>query len=194
VSQWAARKKLKISAEKSQVVLFTPNNREMKVEPKIFYEGVLIPVTNQMIYLGHNLNTMHTFTPHLDYSATKGRKPVRILKAVMGADFGLSKEDGLLTFKTLVVPVLGFEILSSCLCALLSNIRSLPCKQSKMLPLGQSQAVMLRLQSSTCMTSVKCCLFSSISQCSAGSFSLTPGSFIILLWTSPPDPQDQGQT
>jgi hypothetical protein len=80
----------------------------MKVEPKIFYEGILIPVTNQMIYLGHNLNTMHTFMPHLDYSATKGRKPVRILKAVMGANFGLSKEDGLLTFKTLVVPVLGF--------------------------------------------------------------------------------------
>ena len=60
VSKWASKKKLKISAEKSQVILFTPNNREMKVKPQIIYEGSLIPVENKIRILGLDLDTMHT--------------------------------------------------------------------------------------------------------------------------------------
>ena len=99
---------MKISADKSQAILFTPNSREFKLKPEIYYEGSLIPVENQIKILGLNLDTMHTGTPHLNVGKTKGCAKVKILKAAQGSDFGLSKEDGLLTYKALVSPVLGF--------------------------------------------------------------------------------------
>jgi hypothetical protein len=44
ISKWAKRKRVKISAEKSQVIYLTPWNRE-KETPKILYEGAQLPIT-----------------------------------------------------------------------------------------------------------------------------------------------------
>ena len=105
VSKWASKKKLKISAEKSQVILFTPNNREMKVKPQIIYEGSLIPVENKIRILGLDLDTMHTGASQESSAKSKASSRHCIVKAVMGADWGFTKEDGLLTFKTLISPI-----------------------------------------------------------------------------------------
>ena len=105
VSKWAKRKRLKISAEKSQVILFTPNNREVDIKPRILYEGNLIPVKNKVKILGLDLETMHTGATQEASAKSKGSGRLRIIKAVMGADWGLTKEDGLLTYKALISPV-----------------------------------------------------------------------------------------
>jgi hypothetical protein len=98
IFRWAKRKRLKISAEKSQVIYFTLWNRE-KETPKIFYKGVQIPLTKTMKSLGILFDSAHTMTPNRKASSTKGRGRVPIIKAVMGADWGFSLEDGLLTYK-----------------------------------------------------------------------------------------------
>jgi hypothetical protein len=69
---------------------------------------VLIPVTKTMKSLGILFDSPHTMTPNLKTSASKGRARVPIIKAVMGADWGFTLEDGILTYKALIAPVIGF--------------------------------------------------------------------------------------
>jgi hypothetical protein len=82
ISKWAKNKRLKISAEKSEVTYFTPWNGE-KDTPKIFYEGVQIPVEKTLKFLGTLFDGRHTFSQNLKASASKERGRVPIVKAVI---------------------------------------------------------------------------------------------------------------
>jgi hypothetical protein len=92
VERLALKKRLTISACKSQATLFTPNNRELSVKPQIYFQGSLIAAENLIKILGLNLNFLHTFTPQEKISASNGSSGHRIIKAVQGKDFGLSKK------------------------------------------------------------------------------------------------------
>jgi hypothetical protein len=96
-----------ISAGKSQVTYFTPWNRE-KADLKIFYEGVQIPVENTMKVLGVIFDIHHTFTPHVKSQSAKACKKLNIIKAVMGSNWGFTKEYGILTYKALIAPLLSY--------------------------------------------------------------------------------------
>lgn len=93
-------------------------------------------------------------TPNLKASASKGRGRVPIIKVVMGADWGFSLEDCLLTYKVLITPVIGFEA------PIFLPPRSL--LNSAVAPLQlvrhyeQSQAATQQRQSNTCTMSVRC--------------------------------------
>jgi hypothetical protein len=108
VAKWAKRKRLTISGSKSQATLFTPDNKEMYVKPQLLFEGCSIPVEKCIKILGLTMDSLHTMTPQEKIAASKGRDGHSILKAVQGSDFGLSKEDGLIAFKALVVPRQGY--------------------------------------------------------------------------------------
>jgi hypothetical protein len=108
ISAWAAHKHLSISTEKSQVTLFTPHTKEFHDQPKIFYQGTLVSVANTIKIIGQNLDTSHTGTPLEKAQATKGCSRLLILKAVMGANWGFQKEDGLVAFKAFIGPVFGY--------------------------------------------------------------------------------------
>jgi hypothetical protein len=73
--------------------------------PRIFYEGKLIRVQNHIKILELDLETMHTGATQEASAKTKSGSRLRIVKVVMGADWGFTKEDGLLTYKTLISPV-----------------------------------------------------------------------------------------
>jgi hypothetical protein len=60
-----------------------------------------------MKILGLTSDRGHTYTPHLSESGSKGCKRVPIVRAVMGPDWGFTLEDGILTYKALIRPVLG---------------------------------------------------------------------------------------
>jgi hypothetical protein len=153
IAKWTRRKRFKISAGKSQVTYFTPWNRE-KDNLQIFYQGVQIPVEGTMKVLGTDCDSLHTYLPHLKGSGSKGCKRISIVKAAMGPDWGFSLEDGLLTYKALIAPVLGYGAQSSCQLGPNYSIWSL-YNLSKKPAFGQSQAATQQLQSSTCMTSAR---------------------------------------
>jgi hypothetical protein len=71
IAAWAARKKMSISAEKSQVTFFTPHTKEFNIKPKIYYQGSLVPVTNTIKILGLTLDTSHTGTQHEKIQANR---------------------------------------------------------------------------------------------------------------------------
>jgi hypothetical protein len=105
ISKWAASKKLKISSRKFQFLFFTPNTREHRDKPEIYYEGELIPVVNIMKILGINLDTGHNGSYHEDTLATKGPGRLPIVKAVSSSKSGFSKEDGLIAYKAFIPPI-----------------------------------------------------------------------------------------
>jgi hypothetical protein len=107
VAKWAKKKRLSISASKSQATLFTPNNRELNVKPQIFFHGSQIPVENLIKILGLTMDSLHTYTLQEKNAASSGRSSHRIIKAAQGTDWGHSKKDGLMAYKALVVPHLG---------------------------------------------------------------------------------------
>jgi hypothetical protein len=108
VAKWDRKKRLTISANKSEVTLFTPNNRELNVKSQIRFQGSLIPVENLINILGLNWDSLHSFNPLEKISASNGRSGHHIIKGVQGSDFRLSNKDGLMAYKALVVPRLGY--------------------------------------------------------------------------------------
>jgi hypothetical protein len=109
ISKWAASKKLKISSGKSQVIFLTPNTREHRENPQVYYEGKLIPVVNIMKILGVNVDTDHNLFHQEDYLAVKGRGHLPIVKAVTGSKHSFTKEDALLTYKEFIPPSSAWE-------------------------------------------------------------------------------------
>jgi hypothetical protein len=109
-SKWAGRKLLKISSAKSQITLFTPDTKEFRDKPQVYYDGSMIPVENTIKILGITLDTKQTFTPHVSIARSKGSGRVSILKAVTGRIWGFQKEDLLLMFTAFITPVLGFGV------------------------------------------------------------------------------------
>jgi hypothetical protein len=95
---WAATKKLSISAAKSQVTLFTPWNKQFSYHPKVYFDGVLIPLKKTPKLLGNYLDTMHTGNNQAYTNSSKGNQRYNIMKAVSGSDWGHDKETLLLTF------------------------------------------------------------------------------------------------
>jgi hypothetical protein len=77
------------------------------VKPQIFFQGSQIPVENLIKILGLTIDSLHTYTPQEKNAASSGRSGYRVIKAAQGTDWGLSKKDGLMAYKALVVRRLG---------------------------------------------------------------------------------------
>ena len=107
ISQWAKENKLVIAPEKSSVTVFTPNTREVNMDPCVYLDGVLLPVDRRPKWLGFTITNMGSPTPHLDSAVVKGNSRLQLMKAIRGLDFG-DKETLRLTYNTLVKPVLEY--------------------------------------------------------------------------------------
>merc|ERR1712015_241947 len=108
VSAWAARKQLKIAPSKSFVLLLTPDRHQSRYAPKVFYEGVQIPLNKTPKILGVHLDTHLTFGPHAVAVAAKASKSLRIVRATAGASWGHQKEVVLATARAFVAPLLNY--------------------------------------------------------------------------------------
>jgi hypothetical protein len=168
VSKCSKRKQLTISAKKFQVAFFTPWSRE-NTFPPIFYEGKPIPVTQAIKILGLTFYWLHTFTPHVNEAKSKGCSRIPIIKAVMGPNWSFTMEDGILTYKALIMPVFGHG--AAAWHPTRSSLKhpvdaSIKCKT---LAFVQSRAAIWQPPSNTFMMSAGCCRFVSSKTCRAAS-------------------------
>ena len=58
--------------------------------------------------LGIHFNAMHTFTSHINKTATKAKKKLNVLKALAGTDWGQDKQTLVNTYKSIIRPVLEY--------------------------------------------------------------------------------------
>ena len=108
ISLWAHCKHLRISPEKSQVTLFTSDTHQSKYQPQVYYEGALIPLEKNPKILGVILDTHHTFSPHIKNIVAKASSRLNILKALTGTSWGQKKEIILMTYKSIIAPVMHY--------------------------------------------------------------------------------------
>ena len=106
--QFLDARALEVSTPKCSVTLFTPWTKQHKTHPKILLNGLALELKKTPKVLGVIFDTAFTFSPHCKAVATKGRSRLNILKALAGTTWGQSKETLIMTFQTLIRPVLEY--------------------------------------------------------------------------------------
>ena len=109
ISDWASLNGLSIAPNKSSVTLFTPDKRhESNLVPNVQINSTPIPLNKSPTFLGVTFDTHFTFSPHISSISSKVSSRIRILKALAGTSWGHQKETLLLTFKTLIRPIITY--------------------------------------------------------------------------------------
>jgi hypothetical protein len=88
VSEWAIKNKLSVAPSKSTVTVFTPWNREVNFDPKVEFEGTILPVVKYLKALGIMLRNMFAMSSQSSYIEPKLNSHLQLLKATSGQDWG----------------------------------------------------------------------------------------------------------
>ena len=108
--EFLKERELLVSAEKSTVTLFTPNNKEVQTHPQIFVDGTLVKLEREPKLLGVTFDSMHTFSKHAKITAAKGKKKINILKSLAGSSWGQDKNTMITTYKTICRSTLEYAV------------------------------------------------------------------------------------
>ena len=101
ISNWASRKRMILSPEKSSVTLFTTDTHQYSYHPQVFLDGKLLPLVKYPKILGLTLDPQLTFNKHADGVVAKLGSRLKIHKAMAGTDWGHSVEDITITYKSI---------------------------------------------------------------------------------------------
>jgi hypothetical protein len=108
IEVWADSKHLVIALEKSSITLFSPDPHQANHHPQVFYKGAVIPLNKTPKYLGLICDGRIYFSHHASDLKSRLSRRHQILKAFSGTSFGQSKETLLLTYKTLMQPLIDY--------------------------------------------------------------------------------------
>jgi hypothetical protein len=108
ITDWARDKKLSIAPAKSQVMLFTPWNKQYSTHLDVSIDDVDMPQCKTPKILGVTFNPMLCFHKHIQAIATKASQRLNSLKSVCSTIWGHDKETFLITYKALVELVFSY--------------------------------------------------------------------------------------
>ena len=83
---------MKISIEKTEVALFSLNNKDSNVQPEVFINGSLLKVNKTPKFIGVTFDRSLTFATHLKEVNAKALKRSNIPKALSGKDWGCNDD------------------------------------------------------------------------------------------------------
>ena len=102
VSSWAAERGMILSAPKSTVTLFTPDNHQHQEHPIVTLGGVALPLDRTPRILGVVFDTGFRFKYHIENLVTRAAPRINVLKALTGTSWGQQKETIEITYKSLI--------------------------------------------------------------------------------------------
>ena len=88
VVDYLEERSLQVSPEKSTITLFTPDTNQAKYKPVVHIKRKPVKLDTDPKVLGIHFNTMHTFTSHINKTATKAKKKLNVLKALAAGLIG----------------------------------------------------------------------------------------------------------
>jgi hypothetical protein len=109
LAKWAKDKKVTIAPNKSDIILFTPDQKQYHTHPQVFLDGVLIPLDQKLKWLGVYHDPKINFGNHNSASCVKSNSRVTVM-ALAGTDYGHDMETLLLTYKALIRPTFTFGL------------------------------------------------------------------------------------
>ena len=99
---------LLISAPKSSVTLFNPDQHQTKTHPRILIEDSQLPLVQCPNILGVYLDTSLSFNKHNGYVAERVSSRNNILQALAGTSWGQQKETLLMTYKAVWRSIINY--------------------------------------------------------------------------------------
>lgn len=108
IQDWADRNKLLIEPTKSSITLFTPWTQQFHDHPSVDINNNQAPLEHAPKILGVNLDTMFTFSPHVNRIYDKATSRLQVLKALSGTSWGHQKETLLATYGAIIKPIITY--------------------------------------------------------------------------------------
>ena len=139
---WATTNGLNIAPEKSTVTLFTPWTKQYNTHPQVTLNNELVPLNKTPKILGVTFDPMNTFSPHISSIAARASSRLQILKALAGTSWGQDKETIMLTFNSIIKPIITYAAPIWFPNASRSSIERLQRIQNKALRIGTGSLMM----------------------------------------------------
>ena len=108
VLNWARDNKLSIAPDKSSVTLFTPWTSQYNSQPSVLIDDSPVPLDRNPKILGVVFDPLFTFSPHISSVAAKASGRLQVMKAITGTSWGQDKETLLLTYNSIIKPILSY--------------------------------------------------------------------------------------
>ncbi|GBO34686.1 RNA-directed DNA polymerase from mobile element jockey [Araneus ventricosus] len=105
LGKWLIRWKIKVNVDKSQAVYFT-RKRTTPPPPKLYRKP--IPCSNETVYLGVTIDKTLTYKNHITKVRDKFKAAKQKLYPLLGKHSKLSLENKLLTYKSLLRPLITY--------------------------------------------------------------------------------------
>jgi len=101
LQDWADTNGFKFSTSKTVCMHFC-RLRESHPEPQLYLNGTLIPVAEQVKFLGLMFDSKLTFLPHIKFLKTKCTKALNLLRVVAHTSWGADQQTLLLLYRSLI--------------------------------------------------------------------------------------------
>ena len=110
LNEYLQANNLHLSVPKCSTTLFTSDNHQSSYHPKIFINNSQLPLNKMPKLLGVSFDTHFTFRHHVNNINSKAKSRLNILKALTGKSWGQEKETILLTYQTIIRPLLNYAV------------------------------------------------------------------------------------
>ena len=92
LEKWAEEWKMKLNGGKTQVMIISTSNNDLKWKPKLHLGERELEVVNEYKFLGVTIDSGLRFNAHVNKVAAKARRRSKILRCLAGKEWGQSLE------------------------------------------------------------------------------------------------------
>ena len=107
ISKWCDLWGMKISATKSCGVIFTQKTKT-DINKPLTINGVTLKMADKVKFLGMIFDSKLTWTAHFDYTVTKCKRRINLMRSITGTDWGACKKSLLTVYRALIRSLLDY--------------------------------------------------------------------------------------
>ena len=107
IDKWCTANGVKLSATKTQLILFRTKNKKFKLDP-IVIRGQTLHLTDEVTYLGVILDKYLSCTPHITAKTIVANKKLKMTKALIGKEWGLEPKALRYIYNDVIFPGLSY--------------------------------------------------------------------------------------
>ena len=107
IDKWCTANGVKLSATKTQLILFRTKNKKFKLDP-IVIRGQTLHLTDEVTYLGVILDKYLSWTPHITAKTIVANKKLKMTKALIGKEWGLEPKALRYIYNDVIFPGISY--------------------------------------------------------------------------------------
>ena len=98
IHRWAEEWKMRLNADKTQVMIISTSNSDTSWKLKLTLAGKALKVVKEYKFLGVTIDSGLRFTKHVNKIVAKAKRRTRIMRCLAGKDWGQGMEAQRYTF------------------------------------------------------------------------------------------------